>query len=195
MFGPGYYEFRDNYHNDGLFRSDGSGFVNYSGVFQDVEFAGHGTGAIGLHEFISIRADGCTAIGRGNAESAFGVVVHYSHITNATTDGIMRQSPNPAGISWCKIDDSNGHAINITTGGAMVRLRDVSGTGNSGYGIALANGAQMSDDNVNTVTGTSGDIKLGGTTTTWAAVDAIAVGESLNDSGAAFPEFCRVVKI
>lgn len=183
----------DCYQIGGYFRSDGAGYNVIGCVFDNVTFGGHGTGGSGLADFEYCIANGCTPMGQGNHESATGIEITRMLIKNAQSYGIHRQSPYGSRTTKVRIENAATGGVLIDCAGGFHKFSEVVGT-NGGFGVTMKNGVQALDQGNNSITGASGDISLGGTTTTWATLAALASGQSINDMASAFPHFCRFMK-
>ncbi len=87
----------------------------------------------------------------------------------------------------CLIENCAGDAVNVGQAGGVFKMKNNTGTGNSGYGLLLANGAQCQDQGGNTVTGTSGEVKVGDSAaSTW------ATAKPRTDAAEVNPHFCRI---
>jgi hypothetical protein len=175
------------YFDGGNVNLEGAAAEFHDCVFHAASFSSHGSGGNGRNTLSYCILDGCNAYGSGNFESSFDIEVENCLIDNSTSHGIQKASPQRCRISDTKIQNCAGDAINATVGGGVCRVDTVSGTGNSGFGVQLSNGAQCQDIGVNTVGGTSGEVKVGGSSASlWSAtVPRTDVGESA-------PEFCRI---
>jgi hypothetical protein len=164
---------------------DGASMICRSSFFDAVTFENHGDGASGLDAYISCFFDGCNPVLAGNFESRMGVQMQDCEIANGTAEGILVRGANVNRIEDTRIRDCATDGIIVD---APVRLRvdNVVGTNNGGFGARLQNGAQVEVLNGPTLTGASGQVSLGGTgATTWAAAPA-------TDVGAGAPQFCRI---
>ena len=175
------------YFDGGVMQLEGAAIEINGSVLQAVTVRSHGSGGNGRNTLSYSILDGCTPYGAGNLESSFDVEVENTLIENGTSHGIEIMSPQRARISDVKIQDCSGDAVNVEVGGGSVRIDTVSGTGNSGFGLKLANGAQAQLVGTNSVDGTSGNMKVGGSA-------ASAWGDTVprTDIGESSPEFCRV---
>ncbi len=156
-------------------------------VFQDVPMDGHGGCGLGQNAMKWCIFDGCGAIGSGNWESEIDIEINDCHIKNGTSHGILRGSSIAAKVGSTLIEDCALDAVNITAGGGVLKMQNVVGSGNGGAGLRLTNGAQCLDQGGNSVTGTDGEVIVGGNVASlWA--DATP----RTDVGAADPQFCRI---
>ncbi len=175
------------YHTGGSFRSDGAGYLVSGSVLQGVELQGRGTGGKGTAAIAFSVLDDCTPVGAGDFESATTLDISNALITNARTHGIHRLGPYNSTANRVRINDSADDAVLIDTGGGHHKMNRVVGTGNGGVGLRLQNGAQCLDEGNNTVTGTGGDIIIGGSAaSTW------VTATPRTDVGEAAPQFCRL---
>jgi len=97
-----------------------------------------------------------------------GVTMRFEYLMDLFLfENVIRNIPNPMRIehvkhaqSWADdIGSSVSDAIKVVK--SFLRVTDIIGTGNGGYGIRLENGAFLETSGTNTLTGTSGDIKPG----------------------------------
>lgn len=120
----------------------------------------NGSSDSGTNTCVETILDGCTgAWGGGNTDSRFDCELSKCIVRDGSSNGIEARFGNWA-ISSCQI--ANNAASGIFAINTKLQLQDVTGTGNGSFGLdmqydaaCLANGA--------TVTGTGGDVNLGGT--------------------------------
>jgi hypothetical protein len=184
----------DGCHFTGQFALDASGVTCQASFFNGTDMLGHGDGGSGKVEYQNgCVFDGCSAIGGGNHEQTLGLEMKNCHILNGTGQGILLDSPARVTINSTYIENCASDAIRANVGGCYARIQDVHGSGNGGYGLYLGNGHQALLTAVGgsfpSVSGTSGEIRLGSKDVTWASgvpqTDADNVDSDLI-------EFCRI---
>lgn len=183
-----------NCHTQGWCFIEGMAQAFSYSYFDGVDMSSHGSGGYGKNAYDKCIFNNCPNLGGGNFESCTDIEIQNCLITNAPSSGVWRQSPYACRISNVRINDSASHAISLTCGGGYAKIRDVSGTGNGGYGIAALHGTQVEIQPTVDITGTLGDVLLGDRVIPWATFNALSSGESLNDLLETFPQFCRLFK-
>lgn len=155
-------------------------------TFKDVTWTTHGSGGHGKNTLTNCILDGCTAYGASNFESAMDIEINNCLIDNGTSHGIQKSSPFQAKVVNSTIQNCAGSAIYVSCGGGVVNVQNVSGAGNTGYGLILANGAQADAISSPTVSGTLGQVKVGDSAVSlWSDPERTDVGETN-------PQFCRI---
>lgn len=96
----------------------------------------------------------------------------YAQIIGSTARGITVNAGAAVTLRFININNSTSHAIQVETG-AFAAISNVTGAGNVGYGLRLANQARVFISAANTVTGTLGDCTIGAAgARTWAQCSA-----------------------
>ena len=84
------------------------------------------------------------------------------HFTGSIADAISIRDHCLGELENCLIENTTGNATSATNNGATLVLSNVGGSGNSGFGTKISNGASCSVSNDGVlVTGTGGDLKVG----------------------------------
>lgn len=155
-------QLRHSYYENLSFEWDTSWIIIYGAHFEacrDAVSRNHGTGGI--------------------------VDVDKFAINNATGIGLRSRYRNRTTLANGRIDNSADHAIEIISG--THSISNVAGSGNGGFGCNITHGAQVAVGGVTTVSGTSGEVSLGGSgAVTWDSAPN-------TDVGAADPQFCRII--
>lgn len=169
----------DYCHLNGLLLQDGRPITIRSSFWHDGEHLCH-DGPAGTY-FLSNGYDNVKNVG---SNAAVFIVKCISE--NAPGVAAFRlDHPGETKIDSCVVNDAVSHAIYAVGAARSRTVTNVHGAGNGGYGIYLANGAQVSVAGGTDVTGASGDVRLGAAgATAYAALPA-------NDLGAGLPEMVR----
>lgn len=186
ILGGGQLGIMDACHITRRYGQDGAPMMNRSSFFDALTFENHGDGAVGTNSYLGCYFDGCNAVLAGNFESRMGVQMQNCEIANSTAQGIIVRGGNVNRIQDTRIRDSASDAV-LVDAPLRLRMDNVVGTGNVGHGVKAENGAQIEISGTTpTVTGTVGDVDLGGAgTTAWGAAPA-------TDVAAGAPQFCRL---
>lgn len=180
--GPGPYVAMQLCHVDGLGIGEGSAYALIDACFLDGNAAANALGINGMSyilrssylyqldnifhasstysDLIDCIVEGGTAWGGGVSLSRFNFNAQNCNFLSNTTGGVQIKA-GPSAMSNCVCSNNTGAGVTVTDGAHAV-LSNVDGTGNSTYGIALTNGAFARVLNGCAVTGTSGNVLLGG---------------------------------
>lgn len=164
---------------------DGAAYVIRTSLLKGLAFRMHASGEFSDILYSVIEA--CTTpLGGGVTLSGFLFSGENLLITGAVSgaDGV-RVAFGKSRILNSIIQNCAGDAIEVSDG-AQLLLTNVRGSGNGGYGCRILNGGQVQATGTTDVSGTAGQVYLGGTgATTWA-------GAPKTDVGATNPEFVRL---
>jgi hypothetical protein len=150
------------YIHDGAFGPNGQALSVRGSYLSALSANYHGSGGSGLFDMISCRINACGSMGHGGTSLPDGgFAIDQCWISNSTSHGILYRGGAPARVSQTVIDSSNGNAINAD-GCGNLRVVGVTGTGNTGYGCYIDRGAIIEPSSTPTVTGASGEVRLGG---------------------------------
>lgn len=109
--------------------------------------------------------------------------IRRTFIDNAVGNGVNLLGAGRSRVRNCTIQNSSGHGILARDG--TVWMEDTDGTGNGEYGVALQHKSQvvLLSGTPPSVTGTSGDTRIGEVAATWAEIaTARALGEGIDDA-------------
>lgn len=153
-------------------------------LFQNQEFRQYGSAGTGNSGPFASIFDDCTPVGHGgNNEPELSFEVNNCDIRNAKTAGVSYLGGGRCSVRDTNINNSGSSAV-AASGPGLLQLNNVQGAGNNGYGAAVERGAAIEALGGTAVTGTSGDVNLGGAgVTLWGAAPT-------NDLGAAVPQGC-----
>ena len=168
-----------------LFGLNAASMERRSSFFDGCNMLNHGDGASGMNNVNGCYFDSCQPVFSGNVESRVGGSITNTEIANGSAEGVIMRGGNIGRIKDCRIRDCAADGI-LADVPMRLLVDNVVGTGNVGHGALLQNGAQAGVLNGPTLTGTVGEVSLGGTgTVAWAAAPA-------TDVAALAPQFCRI---
>lgn len=149
-----------------------------------------GSGSSDAAFWFEVVFDGCSTVGGSTGieyMNRFSVSLDKAIIRDSSGDGFY-MSPGFLGrVRRTRIQDCAGNGV-LAQGTKRGTLLDVSGTGNTGLGLKLSDGAQVNEQGTVDVTGTGGDYQVGAASVgTWTGYS----GDE-NDLGAASPQLCRL---
>lgn len=123
----------------------------------------HGGGGAGIYYYSTCRISACGALGHGGTSLPDGgFEVASCWISGGTSHGVLYEGGNRARVTFCRIDSCAGDAIRAD-GSGNLHVFGCTGSGNTGYGCYADRGAIIEHSTtVPTVTGTSGQVRLGG---------------------------------
>jgi hypothetical protein len=152
--------FMDACYVTGHFGQDGGAWILRNSYFNGITPNLHGSGGKGDSATIQCWFDDLVGPwGGGNAESEYGWSAQNTQYDGAEGRAINMLFGAPY-MTNCVISNSGGDAI-LVTHGAKAVLTNVDGAANGGVGINVQNGGQVRVDPGTTVTGATGDIRLG----------------------------------
>lgn len=119
-------------------------------------------------DYFNSVLEGCPTITNGvlDPTAGSGPLQQSWAMTNGRIRGATGVAVNPASGRWqlkkVQIDDAAGNGISVE-GDAFVVLDAVSGSGNTGYGVEVIDGAKVrsTDETTTTITGAGGAVKCG----------------------------------
>lgn len=159
---------------------DGAGVIRSSFV-DGGEFLSH-VSDLGFRD-CTVR--GVQYFGAGDTTSSAKLSLKKMLIEDSPEDGVNFFGPGAQHLQVAVIRNCAGSAIVKNGGGSPLIMQSVSGGGNGHYGLSLRNGAQALVQPGCAVTGSQGDIRVGGAgAKTYAELPA-------HDGASADPEFCR----
>lgn len=128
-------------------------------------FQAYGDGGDGGNGYFACIVDDCNPIGHNsfsaNNEPEITYQIDNLRIRDAKNDGVQFEGGNRCSVRNSTINTSVGDAVQAT-GPGMLELRNVQGAGNGGFGCRVQRGAHVRRQTATAVTGTSGDLKVGG---------------------------------
>lgn len=126
------------------------------------------------------------------AGGGLGVWLQFSRVQNGTSHGVVAKSGGT--IQFSTIQNNSGDAVNATQSRAPLRLTDVVGAGNAGFGIHVTQNSVVNIDVDVLVTGAAGDIKVANNAVrTYANFRGVAPINNENDLAAgALSQMCRL---
>jgi hypothetical protein len=134
--------------------------------------------------------DECGSVGGGTGiedQNRVSISMDRCEIRNGTSDGLYVGPGSMMRFRRGNAKDNAGEGI-WADGALRFVLLDVGGTGNTYHGVKLTSGAHVVKQGTVSVTGSSGDYKVGGNSVgTWAGFS----GDE-NDLGAGTPQLCRM---
>ena len=146
----------------------GSGFSAVDTFWDAITCDWNTQGSFPVYVLTSVY-DGCNAVGHATTSlPAINYQFIQTLIRNGTEEGVRYRCGLPCLLSSVRIENCVGDGINAASPGRL-DLAGVTGSGNGGYGLQATRGANVDVDAGVTVTGTSGDLKVGGLAVrTWA---------------------------
>lgn len=141
---------------------DGTGVTIRNTLFQDSSFSAHGSGGAGLDYFLNVRFENMSGIlgHGGNSEPEIGFAWDRCSVSGSASTGLLYSGSTTCSIRRTEFIDCGGSAIAAQAPGRL-RLLTVSGTGNSGYGLSVTNGAHVEVTSAINLSGDLGDFKVG----------------------------------
>jgi hypothetical protein len=122
----------------------------------------------GEYYLYACRVKGCGPMGHGGTTTPNGgFSIDACRISNATSNGIEYRGGHMSRIENTQIDDCAADAVYAAGVGGLM-MSNVIGSGNTGHGLHVNNGAQVTVSGC-TVTGTGGNVELVSTTHAWGA--------------------------
>lgn len=149
-----------------------------------------GSGSSDAAFWFEVVFDGCSTVGGSTGIEYLNRVsmsLDKAIIRDGSGDGFFMPPGFLGRVRRTRIKDCSGNGI-LAQGSNRGTLLDVTGTGNSGLGLKLSDGAQVNEQGTVDVTGTGGDYQVGANGVgTWTGY-----GGDENDLGAASPQLCRL---
>jgi hypothetical protein len=116
----------------------------------------------GQYDLYSCRVRTCGSMGHGGTTTPHGGFrIDNCWISGGTSYGVLNYGGARSRIVSSRIDDCASHAVHFEGSGTML-ASTVVGTGSVGYGVNLDNGAIVVPGGTNTLAGTLGEVRLGG---------------------------------
>lgn len=171
--GSGIVSFDGCYIHGGAFAPNGQPMALRGSFLDTVTMNYHGSGGAGQFDVFGCRIDKCGPLGHGGTSlPEGGFNIDQTWISNGTSHGVAYTGGNRARVRKTRIDTCAGDAVHVD-GCGNIRLETVTGSGSTGWGCQIDNGAHVLPVTT-TVSGASGEVRLGGSTTTWGAAPQVS---------------------
>lgn len=168
--GAGVVTFDGCYLHGGSWAPNGQPLAVRGSFLRSMAVAYHGSGGAGQYDFYGCRIESCGSLGHGGTtRPEGGFDIDSSWIASGTSHGILYSGGARARVRNTRIDSCTGDAIRAD-GTGVLTLSGITGTGSTGRGCQIDNGAHVLPTSV-TVVGAQGEVILGGasgTPYTWA---------------------------
>lgn len=195
---------------DGLFAALGTSQPSFSASYFEKRFSSSGVGlncfncmvdgaslafrTMGRSTDVSFWLenifDGCSPIGVGTGiedVNHLSISMDRTIVRNGSGNGVEVIPGGQMTLRRGLVDSNAGDGV-LVRGSNLSVVRDVQGSGNTGLGVRLTNGALVQRLDGTAVTGTGGDYQVGGNGVgTWGAF-----GGDENDLAAGTPQICRM---